>query len=386
MTKKTKNNTAKKTFWTLAVFYFLIGFEFFYMASPFAMYFYSIYGTGLDFIQDNAVLSWLSSLFLPHIVKETKSIMIDLLDELGAIIFISGFLAFCFGAVQVYYNKFTKKGAVTGGIYKIIRHPQYTAFAISGFGLLILWPRYIVLFIYIAMLIIYYFLAKAEEYECEKKFGQSYIDYKNKTNMFLPIKIKLFKGFIKIPIIGFKKVILIISTYLVLILISLGMAYGLQRASINSLYALYTEDSVYISLLKLDDATIGKLNNIALTNKEVQKKLMEEQNVTGTKFINYILPSDWYVHEILMSRVANMKREGGHYYPSDYNKNLFRIVFTKTQLNKFTNNIEGKKILSKTVKRTPVIEVLIDLSKNEVIGIKESIIFENYKNIPMPSF
>lgn len=40
----------KRAFWTVAMFYMLVAFEFFYMASPFALYFYSVYRPGLDFI------------------------------------------------------------------------------------------------------------------------------------------------------------------------------------------------------------------------------------------------------------------------------------------------------------------------------------------------
>ncbi len=45
-------STTKRTFWALAIFYMLIAFEFFYMAGPFAIYFYSVYGPGLNFINN----------------------------------------------------------------------------------------------------------------------------------------------------------------------------------------------------------------------------------------------------------------------------------------------------------------------------------------------
>ena len=62
MSIQTRNGTAtKRTFWTIAIFYLLIGFEFFYMASPFAIYFYSVYGPGLNSVNSNPTLAWLSS-------------------------------------------------------------------------------------------------------------------------------------------------------------------------------------------------------------------------------------------------------------------------------------------------------------------------------------
>ena len=45
---ETGNRLFRKSFWIAFAFYFLIGFEIFYMVSPFAAYFYSVYGPGLN--------------------------------------------------------------------------------------------------------------------------------------------------------------------------------------------------------------------------------------------------------------------------------------------------------------------------------------------------
>ena len=61
--------TTRRTFWTAAAFYALIAFEFFYMASPFAAYFYSVYRPSLNLLGDVPLLSGLTGFFLPHIVS-----------------------------------------------------------------------------------------------------------------------------------------------------------------------------------------------------------------------------------------------------------------------------------------------------------------------------
>jgi len=48
-TKSTRN--AHRMLLASGAFYLLIAFEFFYMASPFAAYFYAVYGPGLDGLQ-----------------------------------------------------------------------------------------------------------------------------------------------------------------------------------------------------------------------------------------------------------------------------------------------------------------------------------------------
>jgi hypothetical protein len=60
-------HVATKEFLAAALFYLVITLEFIYMASPFATYFYSVYGPGLNFINDSSTLFWLSSMFLRSI-------------------------------------------------------------------------------------------------------------------------------------------------------------------------------------------------------------------------------------------------------------------------------------------------------------------------------
>ena len=150
-----------------------------------------MYAPGLNWLNNNPLLAWLSSFFLPHIVVETASPLVNLHNIVGGVLAAGGLLAFCVGASQVYYHKLARKGAVTGGIYNFIRHPQYAALIVSGFGMLLLWPRHMALIMFVAMLFVYYFLARVEERECEEKFGPSYMDYKNKTHMFLPFRAPL---------------------------------------------------------------------------------------------------------------------------------------------------------------------------------------------------
>jgi len=136
-------------------FYLLIAFEFFYMASPFAAYFYAVYGPGLDGLQAWGLSGWMLWFFLPHIVAETKSALINITPVMGLLLFFGGLLGFAGGAFQVYRAKIRKQGAVTGGLYRYIRHPQYTALIIASLGMLLIWPRFLVLYSTIAMVFAY---------------------------------------------------------------------------------------------------------------------------------------------------------------------------------------------------------------------------------------
>ena len=377
-----KSSITKRTFWIVAVFYVLIAFEFLYMATPFAIYFYSVYGPGLNFINKYPALVWLSTVFLPHIVVETSSLLVNSHNIVGGVFFIIGFLGFCITAGQVYYYKFARKGVVTAGVYNFTRHPQYLSLAICSFGLLLLWPRFIVILPFLAMLFAYYFLAKLEEKECETKFGQAYIEYKNSTSMFLPIRLGLIDKLPRLPKSGFKRFLAMIALYVFTAAAAIALATGIRNWTINSLYALYSKDSVYISVAQVDGETLEQIVKIAISNHEVQSRLKNGAQGASTKFINYVLPNTWYVSEIRMNPVEGGR---GHHFPGDYDKNQYKIVFTRAEV-RTSQEVEGKDILLNTVKRVPVVEVGIDLAQNQVIEIKDPPATVRYAGVPVPIY
>ena len=86
-----------------------------------------------------------------------------------------------------YWSKEEGKGElVTGGIYAYARHPQYTGFLLMTLGLLVHWATIPLLIMWPILVFTYYRLAKKEEREMEKGFGDEYAEYKRKTSMFVP--------------------------------------------------------------------------------------------------------------------------------------------------------------------------------------------------------
>jgi protein-S-isoprenylcysteine O-methyltransferase Ste14 len=382
-----RHSATKRTFWAVAILYALIAFEFFYMASPFAVYFYSVYGPGLSFINDYPALGWLTLVFLPHIVVETSSVLLNLRTVVGAVLATVGFVAFCLGAGQVYYYKLARKGVVTGGIYNVIRHPQYASLAICSFGLLLLWPRYIVLLSFVAMLFAYYFLADVEESECEEKFGETYREYKNRTKMFVPFDAPLLDRLPGLPAPRSRRYLSIVALYVFTSVAAVGVANGLKSWSLNSLYALYSEDAVFISVTEVDERTLEHLVVTALADPEVRTRLARAGSGASTKFINYVLPAELYVSEIPINPVegAGAGAHGEHFLPRDYDRSSYRIVFTRAEV-RTGDEVEGKDILLNAVKRVPVVEVTIDLVQNTVAEIKEPPASVAYEGIPVPLY
>jgi len=376
----------KRTYWVAAAFYLLIVFEFFYMASPFAIYFYSVYGPGLDILHRIPGAGGLIGFFLPHVVVETSSTLVNLHSAIGAALAVFGFAAFCVGAGQVYYHKLTRKGAVTGGIYNTIRHPQYTSFVLCSFGLLVLWPRYLALVMFVTVVFAYFFLARAEERECEEKFGRSYTDYMDRTHMFLPFRMPLMErlpGLPRLPRSRIGRVLSITALYILTVLVSLGLARGLQTLALDSLYALYSKDAAYISVSKLGSEEMERLAGIALADERVRTKLDNAREGAQTRFLNYVAPAGWYISEIPMNVVEG---DPNHFLRSDdYDEDIYKIIFTRADI-RTDRGVEGEALLLNTVGSRPIVEVWIDLFRGKVVDLKEPPAAVRYGKIPVPVY
>ncbi|MBF0566539.1 MAG: isoprenylcysteine carboxylmethyltransferase family protein, partial [Nitrospirae bacterium] len=167
------------------VLYFIIVLEVLIMISPFAGFFYSIFNPFLLEIAKYPSTRWLSAFYLPHMALPSDGLL-RFIRSMGSILFVAGMLIFLVCAIQVYASKFMKRGAVVRGIYSYVRHPQYVALAVAGVGLSILWPRFLSAVLWLAMILVYYFLARDEERRMLKAYGEDYGRYMEKTGMLLP--------------------------------------------------------------------------------------------------------------------------------------------------------------------------------------------------------
>ena len=86
-----------------------------------------------------------------------------------------------------YWSKDQGKGQlVTTGIYRWIRHPQYTGFLMITLGMLFDWATLPMLIMYPILVWLYVRLARHEEAEMRTEFGPAYDEYRARTGMFLP--------------------------------------------------------------------------------------------------------------------------------------------------------------------------------------------------------
>lgn len=349
---------SKKSLYAVFLFYFWIAFEFAYMAGPYAAFFYGAYSPILNFLNNIPILSFTTHFFLPHVVRETSSAFINVQLYIGAVLAISGLIMFIIGAIRIYASKLRKKGAVTKGIYKYVRHPQYSAFIISSFGMLLIWPRYIVLIGFVTVLFVYRILAGIEENECLDKFGDTYREYMNNTGRFFP-RINKNK---KIVTTKKQKWYINILIYLLALGGSLLLAYFVQSYTINSLYASYTQSSATISLCEREETEISHALKIAMEDTQVQELLNDTEHDI---YLNYIMPTTWFAAEVPMNGI---QYGHGHSSKSNYDRKTCKIIITRAEINK-DNLKNGKEILTSLKSRKGLVEVWINLEINSVIDV-----------------
>lgn len=86
-----------------------------------------------------------------------------------------------------YWSKETGTGSlVTKGIYRYIRHPQYTGLLLLSFGMMAEWATLPMIILYPVMISMYVRLAKREEKDMLVEFGDEYREYMKITKMFIP--------------------------------------------------------------------------------------------------------------------------------------------------------------------------------------------------------
>jgi protein-S-isoprenylcysteine O-methyltransferase Ste14 len=98
---------------------------------------------------------------------------------------LTGMLLVFFGWTKIHKSR----GLVTGGIYKYIRHPQYTGIFLIISGWMFRWLNPLTIVMYPILLIMYYKLARREEKQVQQEYGDAYLKYIESTPMFFPIKL-----------------------------------------------------------------------------------------------------------------------------------------------------------------------------------------------------
>jgi len=269
--------------------YWLIMLEGILMATPFGILLYSFYDPFLAGARQNELTAWVAAFFLPQAVYATSSAFINFIRN-GEYLFYAGLIGFFAFAAQVYWSKFKQKGVVSSFLYSYIRHPQYLFFMMAGFGLLFIWPRMMMLVIFLAMSVFYFYLAKFEERRMCDQYPD-YADYMKKTALFLPGNPggKLFRllfGWMPSPVVAQGAAVLLI------VALAFGSAIGIRNLTVASLYTAELPDRniLAVSVFPHDETYLRGVVEKALAVGAVRTALDGQGEVS---FTAHVLPKDY---------------------------------------------------------------------------------------------
>jgi len=388
--------------------YCLIGIEIIIMISPFAIYFYSVYAPILNVLGSSPFTSWTTEFFLPHMVflQDPLILAVSYLQVLLVI----GLLLFFTAAVPLYWGRFTGKGVVNFSFYSKIRHPQYLFLAISGFGLLLYWPRFIILIFFVTMLYVYYLLARNEEWRMKNEAPGVYEKYMEHIPMFLPGEPggKLFAalfGWIKPKWVG------ILVSYCMAMVLSILVAMGIRNYAVHQLPAVRQENVTLVPVFERPGQEVARLYDELLADDQVRAFLAEHRMVN----LVYIMPGDFFLTALvtdenryfpdhIIERFPEVLEWHQHKFKGGLGK-FFRIFYnfigtlggveTDYDIERFifvsvTDNegrpVDGERLFDLGMKRVPLLLVDYDTFAEEVVAMFRTSGQNKWGTIPMPTF
>ncbi len=273
--------------------FFIMAFEVMIMISPFAFFFYSVFNPIFAWLDQYTATRWLTSFFLPHMILP-PTLPLKAIRIAGSVLFLIGLVGFLSCALQVYLGKIFKRGIAAKGVYAYIRHPQYLFLGVWGAGLVILWPRFIVLATLSLMFILYYFLAKDEERRMLGQYGDPYRQYMEHTGMFFPFavasRLRFVTGWIPNP--GLKKFLIPVS----IVAMVLGTGFLCRTLTIYSLPFATEKNLTLLPILPEDERYSTKVLDRIIHNLDSHKMafLREERSYLG-----YLMPPDYVMQGMI---------------------------------------------------------------------------------------
>ena len=388
--------------------YCLIGVEIIIMISPFALYFYSVYGPVLEFFSSSPYLSWTTEFFLPHMTFPNDPVILGV--SYLQILLPAGLVLFFSAAIPLYYGRFTGRGVVRMSFYKKIRHPQYLFLAISGFGLLLYWPRFIILIMYVTMLFVYYLLARNEEWRMKQEAPGSYEAYMSNTPMFIPGEpggriYRLLFGWLQPKWLG------ILVAYGLTLVCCVGLAMGIRNYTIKQLPAVQVDAMTVLPVFPRPPEEVRALYEKVASSSQVKPFLQGE---IGANLI-YIFPGDFFLTAIvtdedrrfsddIIERFPEVLEWHQHKFKGGLGK-FFKIFYnyirtlgsveTDYHVERFVfvRVSDGQGSLARPqdifrlgMKRKPVLLVDMDVDDHRIVSIIIPTGKNKWGTMPMPSF
>lgn len=344
------------------------------MITPFAGFFYASlqFAPLLGYLSNSPSTAWLDGFFLNHAVV-TTSLLLEWQRTVGVVLFALGLVGFFLSAFQVYGNKIGKRGVATGLLYRFVRHPQYLCLGIAGWGLLTMWPRFLLLGIWVTMLFLYAGLARVEEGRMEERFGDEYRRFADTRGALLPGSPvhRLFEGtFGKVR----PRVLAWASAYLFCLALAFSLGFALRAYARTSTAILVQpqHQTVVMSAWPKPVDWMEKVFQAALGDEEVRQRLQELQG--DRPVVATILPPKYGMKGMYYARLrteGTRVQNGGPLMgvdPDTVNEPV-EVVFSRAQ-KPYQEGLAVEDVLDVDVRLTPLLVVNVNPASGEITGVQ----------------
>jgi hypothetical protein len=238
--------------------------------------------------------------------------------------------------------------------------------ALVGLGAFLVWPRVLVLVMYLTMLFLYALLARWEEARCSELFGEAYRAYERRTGMFLPRPLPRLGRW---PASRRARVAAVLGLYVLAVVGGVGLAYRVRDYSLSKLSALFEDDMAVLSPARLSADELRGAVGAARAEPDVRAQIGEPGPRTG-KLLVYVLPETWSIADLPLNPPSAATHPGtdrGHHAPSDFDRTRYRVLFTRAQSH--DPEARGPAIVTTAYGREPIIVVRVDIASGKVTGV-----------------
>jgi hypothetical protein len=280
---------------------------------------------------------------------------------------------FLMSAVPLYWSMLMRRGQVVGGLYNVIRHPQYVGLAIMGFGVLLIWPRFLVLLSLIVMLGLYRVFAATEESQCLDRYGASYRAYMARTGRFLP---RTWSDRLPrlLPPEGVGRMVIRIAIFAATLGLSIGIAFLLRNYSLTQVAVLYRGNETILSPARLSEREVDSAYRTALADSAVRAAL--DTTPPGGRLI-YVVPDSWDLLPV------DARAEGIPRAADGLDQNRYKLLFARAR----THHPEatGTDVLKDACGLDPIIIAQVDSAARHVI-VEKPPAHARWSDIPIPIY
>lgn len=360
------------------------------MISPFAGFFYASlrFEPVLGFLSTSPLTAWLDGFFLNHAVV-TASRLLEWQRKAGLGLIVVGLAGFVLSAVQVYGNKLRKRGVAKGFLYRFARHPQYLCLGVAGWGLLTMWPRFLLLGIWVTMLFLYAGLARFEKRRMEGRFGDGFRRFADGRSAFLPgspVR-RLFDatfGRLRPRALGWATA----YVFCLALAFSLGFAARAYTRASTAILIERQHRTVVVSAWPKPEAWMANVLRAALSHEAVRRRLQDGRG--DSPLVATILPPRYGMkgmyYKLPPSQPAGESKGPIMGVDPDTTDEPVELVFARAT-KAYTRTLALDDVLNADVRLTPLLVVSVVPARGEVTSVRVPLPQNAWgPNVVMPIF